>query len=84
MTELMKADVFFFISSIGVIVATVALMVAAYFVAAAAQEVRRLARRLRHEAEAATAPVRMLSRFVSVFSSELAYRWKRKHGGRQH
>lgn len=80
METILKADIFFVISSIGVIAATIALIVVSYYIVKALEEVCALAKRAREELDSTVermrrvehdmhARVRMFSRFLNVLIS---------------
>lgn len=81
MSTLVQADIFFFISSIAVVLVTVAVLVVAYHVVKTVREIRRLIGSVREEVDALrdqrkriALSVRFFRKWAANFISELARR----------
>lgn len=82
METVLKADIFFIIASAGVVIGTLAIVVAAYFVARAAIAIRQLATRgqeefewMAHQAHTVRRSFLFPVKFVQRFFTQLSRQW---------
>lgn len=79
MDSVMKADIFFFISSIAVIVLTVGVLIGLYYVTRSLQRLERLAKRLEEKMYAATEDVQELGEGIKEsFLYKLIFKKKKR------
>lgn len=82
METILKADIFFVIASAGVVIGTIAIVIAAYFVVRAAVAIRHLALRgqeefewMAHQAHSARRSILFPFKFVQHFFTHLSRQW---------